>query len=172
MRLFPYWLIASNNRMPITLWPTILMRLHSKHHINLVVHIVICLELFCTKYPMPLLLTWIGIHLSWISNYINYNVYNEITTKLQLHPLTCGNWYVISSHTSLSLGMWVLIRAGIKFNPCLKWVPDIKCCYVSNLQQRIVKMRHWIAQEWDHFNKIVMAIYTRYFFSHSISSFY
>ena len=58
---------------------------------------------------------------TWISNYINYKMRDEITWPFTqtstVQPLKLGNAYVISSHTLL--GMWLFIHDGIKVNLCL-----------------------------------------------------
>ena len=57
---------------------------------------------------------------AWISNYTPSKVWDEITyliAKFNGPPVKFENRLVISSHTSV--GMWLLIHAWIKVNPCL-----------------------------------------------------
>ena len=64
------------------------------------------------------LLLQIRINLAWISTYIHYKVWDEITSSFpnfNVQPLKFGNGWVISSHTLL--GVWTLVQAAIKVNP-------------------------------------------------------
>ena len=65
-----------------------------------------------SEYLGPLFLTWFNSIPAWISNYIHYKVWDEITYPF----LKFRNGFVISPHTLL--GTWLLIHAGIKVKPC------------------------------------------------------
>ena len=63
------------------------------------------------EYLGPLLLK--SSNLIPLINYTQHNVWHEITCPVQ--PLKFRNGYVISSNT---FGVWLLINAGMKVNPC------------------------------------------------------
>ena len=72
---------------------------------------------------------------AWISNYIQYQVWDEVTYPFpNFNGEAVEVWEWISNsipHLDL-LSKWLLIHAVIKVNPCSKWGPEL-CTIESHL---------------------------------------
>ena len=72
-------------------------------------------------HQVPFILpAWLNLNPS-ISNYFHYEVWDTITYSLSIFngaAIDVKIWEWINDFTHISMGMWLLIQAGIKVNLC------------------------------------------------------
>ena len=72
--------------------------------------------------------------LGWIGYDIHYEVWDEITYPFtNFNGATVEVWEWINDFVSYSTGMWLLIHAGIKIDPCYLKGPEVELVLFTHM---------------------------------------